>query len=319
MIEDLLAERYGIVDAEVGTLRGYDNRNYDVRTAVGRFVLKTYPYRLGLVEELLAESEALRHLRSKGIEFSPEPVPEKGGNDVFRATLEGKDSIVRLLTFVEGELVGEKGLTPDVLKPVGSLLARIANSLSDLSLPALASKKSEWDLQHYRQNAAYLKFIPGPSDRKFVEYFFLKAREQVDPVLADLPRGLIHGDANEWNIVRTVKGVSLIDFGDICQSPLVNDLAIAGAYAAMFAEEPVAGVLPLIEGYSELRRLKDAECALLFDLVALRLCASVCNAARARIEMPENEYAFLSEEKAWSTLKKWAAVNPVFAEDVFPP
>ncbi|WP_373397639.1 phosphotransferase [Algoriphagus halophilus] len=40
------------------------------------------------------------------------------------------------------------------------------------------------------------------------------------PVLPELRRQIIHGDANEWNVLTENGSVSgIIDFGDVCYSP----------------------------------------------------------------------------------------------------
>lgn len=317
MVENLLSEKFGISGAAVEPLTGYDNLNFLIRTGSGEFVLKTYPSRPGLMERLSAESVLLKILAGKISKPIPKPVGASGGDDVIEAEMGGRILFARLLTFVEGDLAGPNGLTSDLLSPLGRTLAEIALALDGVRLAGIEARRSPWDLQHYYLNKDSIGYIVEAADRKCVEYFFRKADEFVRPRLESLPRGIIHGDPNEWNVLTTDSGVTLVDFGDACYSPLVNDVAIAGAYAAMFSEAPVTSVVPLIEGYCAVRKLSEAECDLLFDLIALRLCVSVCNSAKARVEMPDNTYALLSEEKAWKTLRRWVAINPLFAAGVF--
>jgi len=316
-IKKILNERYGLGTVELKGLTGYDNRNLLVHASDSKFVLKLYSDNEGIEAGLLAESEILLLLQSMGIRGLPLPVEDLDGCLLSEATVGGEDLYIRLLTYLDGELAGPKGLGPELLFPLGKLLAEIAVALRGLRLPAIEARRNPWDLQHYRLNESSISLIQNPADRKLVEYFFRRHKELIEPELENLPIGVIHGDPNEWNVVETADGIKLIDFGDACRSQLVNDLAIAACYAAMFAEDPISGLDPLIEGYSSVRPLSDLECSVLFQLIAIRLCISVCMSARARVEMPDNEYALLSEERAWSTLRRLAAVNPLAAEKAF--
>ncbi len=56
----------------------------------------------------------------------------------------------------------------------------------------------------------------------------MQIRENVEPFIEDLRKSVIHGDANDWNVLCKNGEVSgIIDFGDMCFSPLINELAIA--------------------------------------------------------------------------------------------
>jgi hypothetical protein len=63
--------------------------------------------------------------------------------------------------------------------------------------------------------------------------------------------------------------------------------------------------------------LEDKEIAILYYLIATRLCISVCNSAHSKKENPENEYAFISEKSAWKLLYQWLSINPIVAENHF--
>ncbi|HUF05264.1 MAG TPA: aminotransferase class III-fold pyridoxal phosphate-dependent enzyme [Aridibacter sp.] len=318
MYEELLQDRFGIRNAEIEELGGYDARNHLVSTADGKFVLKLRSDVPNLFEELDAESRILLELTKSGIEGLPRPIPDRDGAFASRTTIEGRDRIVGLFEFVDGKIAGREGIRGDLLEPLGELLGRIDDALSGLRELAYEAKRSPWDLQHWALSVPDLLFIDDPSDRKYVEYFFLRAKQIVDSQFPVLQKQLIHGDANEWNVIVNAEGrVSLIDFGDMCYSPLVNELAIAACYVLLQSDDPVNGALPLIRSYSAVNPLEEKEISLLYDLIAIRACISVCRSAKARREMPENKNAQISDSLAWVFLRNWASISPRKMENAF--
>lgn len=315
---ETVEKRFGLKDAVVAALDGYANANYKVVDGKSACVLKLYTDRPGLEEILSAESDVLLRVASERPVGAPVPLADVSGQYVTRLEEGGGWRYARLLTFLEGELFGNVELTPDLLYSFGDSLARLDKCLEGVNAPALAARRSVWDLQHHALNLPLAEMIPDVSDRRLVEYFFSQAREKVDPRLPFLRRSLIHGDANEWNVLVSEGKVSgIIDFGDLYFTPLINEVAVAAAYTLLYVTDIVEGAIPLVRGYTEVNPLREEEISLLYYLIALRLCTSVCNAAKARREMPGNEYAFVSEERAWSTLWKWIEINPDRITDLY--
>ena len=105
---------------------------------------------------------------------------------------------------------------------------------------------------------------------------------------ARLRRAAVHNDPNDYNVLveaGTIAG--LLDFGDIVHSFAIADLAIAIAYAVLDKRDPLDAAVAVVRGYARTRPLDDDEVAALFGLVLLRLCVSVCIAARQQRQRPE--------------------------------
>ena len=109
----------------------------------------------------------------------------------------------------------------------------------------------------------------------------------------------------------------IIDFGDICYTPLINELAIAIAYAILYVDEPIKWSGFIVESYNKVLQLKEKEIALLYYLIPTRLCISVCNSAYERKIDPKNLYAAISEKLAWQLLRNWLKINPIELENVY--
>ena len=107
--------------------------------------------------------------------------------------------------------------------------------------------------------------------------------------------------------------LSLIDFGDAIYTQIINDVAIACAYAIMNNSNPLRASIPVIKGYNSKFKLQEKELSFLYNLVAMRLIVSVTKSAINKYENPSNKYLLISEKPAWDLLKKWIKVNSEFA------
>ena len=124
------------------------------------------------------------------------------------------------------------------------------------------------------------------------------------PLLAACPRGIIHGDLNDENVLVAGAAVAgLIDFGDALENPLVCDLAIAVAYLTLGSSDPLTLGAAIVAGYESVRRLQPAERDALGALVRARLAVSVVVAAGRRAAGEDRPSLFVSERAAWAGLR----------------
>ena len=316
-IKEVLTAEFGLADISVILLNGYANANYKVSSHQGSFVFKTY-YDLNLLESVEAESKMLLHLKYNEVGKVPEPVAFSDGSFSKVIELEGQALLCRLLTFVNGKFMGDVPLTLDLVKSLGGYLAKLDAALMDFDHIAFRAKKSNWDLQYILQNKSLTKHISSTRKRSWVTYFFQQYEQHVFPILDELRTGCIHGDFNEWNIlVDKNKVTGIIDFGDACHTQLINELAIAATYVAYLSEHSLEFMEVLIKSYHDVFPLEEKEVSVLYWLVAMRLCTSVCNSAYTKDSNPENAYASVSEEKAWNLLEKWMRLGPKKVENHF--
>jgi 4-aminobutyrate aminotransferase-like enzyme/Ser/Thr protein kinase RdoA (MazF antagonist) len=313
-MEALIKEHYHISHAVITPLEGYTSTNYKVATKEGSFVLKIYPFSEATLALLQAENRLLGQLGAlKSHDFSKSILSNEQ-----EALVIAEGHIYRLLSFVEGDFLGAVPHTPALLHSFGAFLAQMDKVIFDAHEPAVAAKEIQWDLRHFQQNHAFLKYIPDAGDRSLVDYFFLQFAEQVAPHQYELRKGCIHNDANDWNVLTQDGKVSgIIDFGDMCHSWLINEVAVAITYVMMAKEDPLAVAKEVIKGYHEVLPMRELELDLLYSLVAARLCTSVCNSAHAKTLKPDSDYITVSEKPAWNLLRKWVSINPIRAKDAF--
>ncbi len=313
-IRDILEKHYDLKVNELTPLEGYESSNFRVDTPDGTYICKVYPKNPKITGELLAEDRILTILNNSGGEAFPKPIKTLSGNPF----LEKENTIYRLLSFLPGTFLGSVPHTSELLNSLGRFLGKMDTTLRDTSEIALEAKELLWDLRKTEQCKTLLHHIHKPDNRSLVSYFLLQYEENVKPVSHLLRKGIIHNDANDWNVLTNGKTVTgIIDFGDMCHTWLASEVAIGMTYVMMHKEDPLAYGLMVLEGYQQEFTLTEVECDCLYDLIAARLCISVCSSARAAKLQPNSKYVTISEEGAWKLLWQWLRINPIDAANRF--
>jgi len=311
---------YGIKNAQLKDMEGYASRNIRVQTTDDQtFVWKQNPDSPLERAFLTAENRVLLDLSGRLPYDFPVPQPDLDGNLLsVTENPDGSRTLHRLLTFVEGDFFDQVPPTPELLASLGTFLARLDRALLDVHCPGIESRCHQWDLQHLALPLAHIRFIDDPRQKKLVEYFYLQFKAIVEPLRYTLRKSVIHGDANEQNLLTQDGRVSgIIDFGDMCFTHLINEVAIAITYAMLGKDDPLTPAEQVLRAYTAELPLQSVEVDLLYYLVAGRLCASVCNSAHAKTLKPDSEYITISEKPAWEMLEKWLRLNPRAVTSVF--
>ena len=322
---DLLGSHFGLT-GDIGSLPGERDQNFRVVSERGdRFVLKiANPDEPMALLEL--QTEALAFLAERDVDVAlPKIVPTTTGESGFSTPDdEGVAHWVRLVTYVDGEIMGTvRPRTPALLESLGGAIGRLDVALSEFHHQAAARQGFQWDLTRADQvMVAHLPKLSNEAQRDLVEAVRHEFETLVAPLLSDVPRGVIHNDANDHNVLvsppasegRTVIG--LLDFGDAHESATVCDLAIGAAYALLGAGDPMAAMISVVRGYHRARPLTDVELEILFALVRARLAVSVSVSASRRREAVEDPYLTISEALAWEALDELAAVHTRLARNL---
>ena len=317
-MEAFLEKEFGIDVLVLKKLNGYENQNFYVQTPKKEFIFKTYANDKSLEDMVLAENEVLLYLQEDFKHTIPKPIPFRDKSYSKTELIDGQETSTRLLTFLEGAFLGEVDQNPAMIESLGRFLGVLDKKLKDLTHYTIQARKWVWDIQYLELVAPYLEDILDSKDRSLVQYFMLQFEENVVPFASKLRKQIIHNDANEWNVLVKENAVcGLIDFGDLAYSYRINELAVAITYVSYDKEKPLEWAALLVKAYHQAYALEEVELKVLYYLIAARLCISVCNSAHSKKQHPENTYATLSEENAWSMLKNWLQVHPLKAENTF--
>jgi Ser/Thr protein kinase RdoA (MazF antagonist) len=80
--------------------------------------------------------------------------------------------------------------------------------------------------------------------------------------------------------------------------------------------DPLAAAQALLRGYHQGLALQQQEIEILFDLVGMRLCMSVCRCAHQQRLEPDNAYLSIDVEDSWALLQQLQPVSAAEARDL---
>jgi len=306
----LLHEQFGLT-GDLVPLPSERDQNFRVQAAAGWFVLKIAKSD-ELREVLELQNAAIAHLRGE-IEELDWPVSRRTVRGTEIAEMRdgrGRSHLARVFSWVEGTpLVHATPHDPRLLGSLGRALARLDGSLQRFTHPAM-HRALGWDLKRADQAFRHADLLSA-AQRSLIDGHIAAWRELCWPLLR---HGVIHGDANDHNVlVRAGEVAALLDFGDMVHSAVVCDLAIGAAYAMLGKRDPLSVACEVIGAYCRALPLTAAEADAVFPLIGTRLAMSVCYSTRNARDKSEDPYQQVSAAPAWELLADLAALPPGFA------
>lgn len=317
-LKDLLRVYYEMEVPYLEKIQGYEDQNFLITdTKENRFILKVsidpaYP------EFLAAQLRVMAHLKRQDQTILVQDILyNSSGSDHTVVWFDKKPLYIRVLSYIEGRFIGDLDHCPEsVFDSLGRALAEMDLQLQGFRHPAI-HRYSDWDLDQVLNCRLHLNHIKDHEKRTMVDYFLLQYEMEVSPLRHHLRKAVIHGDVNDYNVlVEKDKVHGIIDFGDMVESSLINNLAIACTYAMFRKESPLSTAEILLKSYHEVYPLEEKELSILYYLIAARLCMSVTTSAMQRSQ-GNNPHHFISEKDAWHLLYQWIKINPVQAQNRF--
>lgn len=313
-LEALALRLYGL-SGRARILQSERDLNALIESASGRFVLKVVnaaedPAQLDL------QDAALSHLALVGATGVPRLVPLCDGRVRGEVQAGGRTCAVRMVGWIEGTLFSGVPRSPAQLTALGGLVGRLSRALQGFGHPAAHREGFAWALDQVAALSGHVGDIADPDRRAMVARLFARYEERIAPRLPGLRVSVLHQDANDNNIIVDPadfdRVIGLIDFGDMCHGRTVNELAITLAYAVLGAVDVYATMRHVIAGYVAEFPLTGAEADVLYDLMRMRLAASVCISSRQAGLHPENDYLTISQEPAFALLERLDSIDPEF-------
>ncbi len=314
-ISEWLTAHYNI-KGELINLVGDVDLNYLCQTDQASYTIKISCSKASTAYDF--ESALLQHLKENHIETLKLPLPVNNQQGQWLTTIErdGGPFLLRVLTWVDGQLWS--GFSPhsdELMYSLGQQAARLDQVLSGFDY-AEAQREFDWDLAQSLWVKEHLDLF-APEQQNTLQHF-IGLFEKNLPAYQQLRQQVIHNDLNDNNVLvksldfnkTTVSG--FIDFGDAIKSQLINEVAIACAYAIMAKNDPLAAAKSIIKGYHHVIPLQQDELSHLYHLIGMRLVVSVTQSAIAKAEQPDNVYKTISEQAAWNLLKLWRTYHGDF-------
>jgi 4-aminobutyrate aminotransferase-like enzyme/Ser/Thr protein kinase RdoA (MazF antagonist) len=288
------------------------------------FVLKImHPAREPSIVDM--QCRALTHLAVRVPHLKlPRIVPTaKGELFTFVRMEDGTQRLIWLLTFLPGTvLANAKPRDRELFTSLGQLLGKIDSALLDFSHPA-TQRDLKWDITRSLWARDFLNHVKDIHRRELAEKFLRLFEAEVLPRLPHLRRGVIYGDANDYNVLVSApwpqprQTLSVIDFGDMHETITVAEPAIAAAYALLGQPNPLEITSTVLAAYHRVLPLNENEIAAFFPLIAARLAVSVVNSAHRHALVPNDPYVTVTEAPAWEALERLAKIHPRLAHYTF--
>lgn len=243
-------------------------------------------------------------------------IPQVDGQLWALVTVVDRPQIVWMLSYIDGTLFADANPVDDALVGhLAQLVGQLDATMADFAHPA-AHRELEWDVMRAAWIAEYDHAFATDTERQIVRNQLLRFRQNIAVYGSGLRQSVIHGDVNDYNVVVGTPGYNkrqitgMLDFGDMMYTATVSELAIAAAYAMMRHPQPLDALMLMVAHYHAEHALTEAEMAVLFDLVCMRLCISVTVSAIRKRERPDDAYMVVSEAPAWQLLNILAEQHP---------
>lgn len=203
----------------------------------------------------------------------------------------GRRRLVRMTTWLDGQLLSGTATGVPVRRSIGGTLARLSRALRGFDHSG-AHRTHWWDLQNFWQLRALLGELPGVEAALRAELTACLDRFEtvVRPRLASVPVHVIHTDFHGENLLTDGERITgILDFGDALAGPVAMDVGVAACYQLGGPGQPdrsdlLAPALDVVAGYHEIDPLDDGDLELVTEFIVARVAARIIvsqwNAAR---------------------------------------
>lgn len=306
------------VEGEALPLPGEVDFNFRIKTKTGDGYILKISRTDADTEYLEYQQLLLQYVEENGKGLvSPKVIRDKYGKAVSDfEDAHGNLRKVRLLSWIPGRIWSRVNPQLDSLRlSLGEQCGMLTNALTGFDHPQV-HREFEWDIAQSLWIKEHLELFED--EKREILTFFIEGFEQIQDSYVKLRKSVVHNDANDNNIIVSEELVgpkvrAFIDYGDAIHTQVINDLAIACAYAMMNHNDPLAAALPIVKGYHSSFPLTEDELRHLYLAIAMRLGISVTKSAMNKIKEPDNTYLLVSEKPAWEVLEKWREVSAEFA------
>ena len=247
-----LGENADFIEISEGIL----NTNYLIEDRDKKYVFRLLEGRRNIGEEL-KELDFLNFLNENDVSCPQVFVNNSGKNHMFI-----QEKMGCLFDFIHGNKVNE--IDCDVLKKIGSTLGKLHNLSKGRSIER--KRKIDLDFFYEKISKIDLKFVLKDDHDLIMGRY--KEIEKVD--FSKLPKGIVHNDIFPDNVFMGEK-LSLIDFNDCMNAPLIIDLAIVINFwikIKEFSKEKEKNLIKIfLDSYEYERKLLPEEKKLLKKMV----------------------------------------------------
>lgn len=311
-ITNIFKKLYGL-EGEISAFVSYEDQNALIKSKQGKFVLKIantkWPRQF-----IQSQIDVLKHLKQSAphLKFS-ETVNTINGEEL--TIIDG--FCVRLLTFLEGEMLTNMPRNEEVYRDVGRFLGQFSKAMQTFKPTNPEGSDPLWKLDNVMACEPYVKYVLDDETRDRMTRQFAVYKGKIIPQLPSLRKAVIHSDANEQNFLispeNPTKISGLIDFGELQLASQINELAITLAYGLLDENNIGMASKAVIEAYDKEFKILDEERDILFDLMAMRLITTITMSSYNATLYPDNEYILVAQKPGIVLFKKLEEENYILS------
>lgn len=227
------ASRWGINDADLIDLGGFESFVYEAPIAGADAVLKIGHSDRRSVDLLVAEAEFTRYLAAESITVSAALVSSAGNLVERMPDGSGAEFLATAWSKAPGDAVGRENDDAKFWAAHGALLGRMHSA--SISYKPTGLRRPDWDDMVFLDDSLH---IPE------TDIAATQHRDTILRSLRELPKdrgtyGLVHHDAHGGNVLFDGTAVTIFDFDDCGYNWFANDLAIVMYYSLLAFDDPV--------------------------------------------------------------------------------
>lgn len=279
-----------------------------------------------------AQNKLMLYMHNQGIKVQIPLQNVHGSHQSLEKIIsaDGKDSsynIVRLLTYIPGVIIYNVVCTRELCYQVGKLAAAVDKALKGFHHSAYDTHQTLWMLSNAPQIKQFLFAIQNDHHKTLVESVLEDFESRVLANMDKLPKGMIHGDINEQNIIvresesdaENYEINGLLDVGDSQYNCYLFELTLATTYMMLMGNDDnfVELGTEVIAGYISECPISQLEWDLLKICIETRYCQSLVMGAYTHHQDPSNTYVLTTSKKGWKQLKKFRSISQKALQDIW--
>ena len=241
------------------------------------------------------QTAILLHLASVAPQLPVQRVAAtRDGAPEVRISSGGTPRLVRMTTWLDGDLLGRGATTAALRRDLGATLGRLSTALRGLRHPG-ARRTHRWDLQNLwrlrdlldelpesgllpevEQALAARPPVPAYGLRAGLADYLDRFNAVVRPVLAETRKQVIHTDFHGENLLTSGGRITgILDFGDALAGPVAMDVGVAACYQLGTGPDLLAPALDVVAGYHTADPLSSGDLNLTAEFLVARTAARI--------------------------------------------
>ena len=307
--------------ATINTLPSYIDKNFHIKTETAEFVLKVAHPQTS-TEALTMENRAMQRLALHDSLWKfPAPLPNKIDGSTIYVHSDGAltPCRARLVNFIPGTVYQKLAhKTAALLSSLGACVGHMTRTLSAPPTDNVVTEH-DWDIKRAFKYIRYAQHITDSTLQANILRYGEQWNSTIPRLDNELAQGVIHNDANDLNVIvqEDASQVSaVIDFGDLCYTYLIADLAVACTYALPYHDNPLHALQHIVNGYRTQRSVTEHEANIFHALIIARLCQSILMATKASTDNPSNAHSQVSQTQVRGFLAVWESINANDVRDI---